>query len=155
MQLQYAQKCSAPGATVSLAKVVELIAEADKKFAEAMCKKVTLLQTCVQPGKAIYIPGGWLAVQRPTNRDDARGFRLLLVSDFTSSSFIGLASAMLLGKAVHGNTRLAVLSKVLMGVHQMSLETPLPASAQKPIGELMTVKQEPSSKKARMTSTVA
>ena len=115
--LRFAQSTRAPGSTLSVAQIVDMVSEADANFIKVMHEQgVKMMKATVDEHQSLYCPWGWMQVSAPLNREENCGYRWVVASDYYTAAFPMLASAMLPVGKVAGNTAMALLSKLITGL---------------------------------------
>ena len=125
------------GGTVSLARVVDTIAEANVATLTAMLQAGCDISRGVQEeGIALLVPWGCIVCEVAQNSDDVCGVRWTCVGDSTNPSFDNLASYMVPADAqqLKSNNTAALLAKVVAALAAPAGAAPLRALPAPPPG---------------------
>ena len=116
----------ATGGAVNLTMVTEFFSEATSEMIENAAKCATMMQVQTEPEESLYVPWGWLVIERAELRKEVFGFRWALITDEASETFSELIRYVLPdGPGVRPTSSLQLLAKIAVALQQVGTNGPL------------------------------
>ena len=103
---------------ITASKVVDCLCNAGAADVDALVKSSALKKCTVQPGSLLWIPWGWIVIEKSLNAQTNAGLRWLMVTEYSCPPFEALCGDVIPEKEdTKGNTALSFLVRVLRALY--------------------------------------
>ena len=108
------------GGSLSLGKIQDALRDGSTDFLASLSKHTKMYKATVQANQVLWIPWGFICVERTSNNQLVYGIRWTRLSDFPTASYSDLASVMLPdNSSVKPSSTTALMAKVVHSIQQM------------------------------------